>query len=331
MDRFDRFYLLHKALSNARRPVSGKDLQDRLECSSPTLKRIIIAMRDYLGAPILYDRRRNGYHYNTGAEYSYELPGLWFNASELHALMTTQHLLAHLQPGLLAEHIDPLRKRIDALLTVQGEGAGEELEHRVRILGIAARTPDNEIFRQIASALLRRKKIRIDYHGRTRDVRDERTVSPQRLVFYRDNWHLDGWCHWRKELRTFSLDRILTCNLNSEQAQDIPEQELETHYAQAYGLFAGRPKDTAVIRFSAHAARWVAEEQWHPQQQGQQLDNGGYELHIPYSDSRELIRDVLGFGPEAEIIAPESHSQTAPTSPATSTLSVAFCYGLMVL
>ncbi len=61
---------------------------------------------------------------------------------------------------------------------------------------------------------------------------------------------------------------------------------------------------------SPRAARWVASEQWHPAQAGRELDNGGYEFHIPYSDPTELIGDILRYGPEAEVIAPEDLRQT---------------------
>ena len=54
------------------------------------------------------------------------------------------------------------------------------------------------------------------------------------------------------------------------------------------------------------AARWVADEQWHPQQQGSVLSDGSYELRIPYSDPRELIMDILKYGPDVEVIAPSN-------------------------
>jgi predicted DNA-binding transcriptional regulator YafY len=62
----------------------------------------------------------------------------------------------------------------------------------------------------------------------------------------------------------------------------------------------------ATIRFSPHAARWVADEHWHSQQQGQWLKDGRYELKVPYSNSRELLMDVLKYGPDAEVVAPIS-------------------------
>ena len=48
----------------------------------------------------------------------------------------------------------------------------------------------------------------------------------------------------------------------------------------------------------------MAEEQWHPQQEGRILADGSYELRIPYADPRELVMDILKHGAEVEVIAP---------------------------
>ena len=51
-------------------------------------------------------------------------------------------------------------------------------------------------------------------------------------------------------------------------------------------------------------ARWVADEQWHPRQTGRFLEDGRYELRVPYSDPRELVMDILRHGPDVEVMAP---------------------------
>ena len=97
MDLFDRIYCLDRVLRQARYPVPHAVLQEKLECSRATTNRIIRDMRDFLGAPIQCDRTTKGYHYAQTSDQPYDLPGLWFNASEL----TVQHLLAEVQPDCL--------------------------------------------------------------------------------------------------------------------------------------------------------------------------------------------------------------------------------------
>ncbi|MEJ2327535.1 MAG: WYL domain-containing protein, partial [Chromatiaceae bacterium] len=81
--------------------------------------------------------------------------------------------------------------------------------------------------------------------------------------------------------------------------------ELDAHFTASYGIFAGEPTGMAVLRFDAHRARWVAKERWHRDQQGCLLADGSYELKVPYSSPLELIMDVLKYGPDVEVVAPE--------------------------
>ncbi len=304
MDLVDRVYALHGVLRRARYPVPRAALQDKLECSRATINRIIRDMRLHFGAPIEYDRRHNGYRLAPTADGPWELPGLWFNASELHALLTAQELLAAAQPGLLDEHLVALRSRIERLLASRHLTRGE-VGRRIRILNIAARRVEPAHFRTVADAVLQRRRLRIVFHGRVRNEATEREISPQRLVHYRDNWYLDAWDHGKRALRTFSVDRIRKPHALEQRAKDIPEQRLNRHFTESYGIFAGKPKRKALLRFTPERARWVAEEHWHPQQNGW-MEDGHYLLEIPYSDDRELVLDILRHGPDVEVLTPKS-------------------------
>lgn len=305
MELTDRIHHVHGTLRAARSPVSRSRLQERLECSRATLTRIIRRMRDYLNAPIEYDRELGGYYYAETADGPYELPGLWFNASELHALLAAHDLLVNANPGLLERQLAPLLARIEGLLKARGVGRGE-VGRRVRILRMAARATPPEAFTAIADAVLSRRRARLDYHARARDERAEREVSPQRLTHYRDNWYLDAWDHGRKALRTFSVDRIRKARQLPAAALDVPDGRLDEHFASAYGIFAGKPKRVAVLRFTPQAARWVADEVWHPEQVGRFDGDGHYLLEIPYADPRELVCDVLKHGPDVVVVSPKN-------------------------
>ncbi len=303
MDRFDRIFELNRILQSARYPVSRKRLEQELECSRATVKRLIEEMRLYLNAPIVYDRKHNGYCYDAREGAMYQLPGLWFNASELQALLMVQQLLEGIQPGLLDTHLQPLRRRIDDLLS-QHPGASGPLSRHIRLLQVAAR-PAGPYFTLLAAALASRRRVSLEYHSRGEDRVTRRVVSPQRMTLYRDNWYLDAWCHLREGLRTFALDAIGAVEALDEPAREMPPEILESHYSDAYGIFSGEASQHAVLRFTPERARWVSKEQWHPRQQGRWLDDGHYELTLPYANASELIMDLMRQGPEVEVVAPE--------------------------
>jgi predicted DNA-binding transcriptional regulator YafY len=305
MDSLQRIYKLHQIVSSHRHPVSCQTLQNELECSRATVRRIMTEMRLYFDAPLEYSREHNGYHYAQGEGKAFELPGLWFSSTEIYALLSTQQLLSQVQPGLLDAQLKPVRERIEKILAARQLGC-DELSSRVHILRMSGRNVEHGCFQAVAGALLQRHSLHIDYHGRGDDQASSREISPQRLIHYRDNWYLDAWCHKRRALRSFAVERIRHAGSLQKRCLDIPEAELSAHYASSYGIFAGEPEHTAVLHFTPERARWVADEQWHPDQQGRFLENGSYELRIPYSDSRELVMDILKYGPDVDVVEPLS-------------------------
>ena len=307
MDRFDRIFALHQLLSSHRNPVSRQQIEQVLECSRATAKRIIDEMRLYLNAPIVYSREHNGYYYDRREGEMYELPGLWFNASELHALLSVQQLLANVQPGLLDSHLGPLQKRIGQLLKIQHTGA-DEIPKRIRLLQAAGR-PAGPHFQSIAGAVARRRRLHLRYYNRGSDSSSERDVSPQGLTHYRDTWYLDAWCHLRKGLRTFALDAIESAEELEQASREIPREDLLKHQNSAYGIFSGSADATAVLRFTPERARWVAKERWHDSQVGERLEDGSYRLQVPYSNPAELIMDILKYGPDVIVEGPDELRQ----------------------
>jgi len=305
MDKFDRIFQLHAVLASRRTAISLEDLMARLECSKATLYRAINVLKDTLQAPVEFDAQVGGFRYaDAKGASAFELPGLWFTPAELQALAVMQRLLKDLGGGLLTEHLGPLAKRLEELTHHRRLHLGEAAT-RLRFPAIASRAA-GPAFQTAAAATLQRKKLWIEYHARGTDERSDRTVSPQRITHYRDSWYLDARDDGKAELRCFAIDRILRATLLNERAIDVPDSELDAHYASAYGIFGGQADEIAVLRFTKERARWVADEVWHPEQQGKHLEDGSYELKIPYRDPRELVMDILRHGSHVQVIEPQS-------------------------
>ncbi|MEK6210943.1 MAG: hypothetical protein AABM64_11340 [Pseudomonadota bacterium] len=153
MDKFDRIYKLHDILRDRRTPISREGLMRQLECAEPSVYRLIRLMKEHLNAPIEWNDDLGGYYYRreTGGG-TYELPGLWFNAEELQALVVFERLVESLEPELLGEHLAPLARRVTELLEHRRLGLSEAAK-RIRVLSMAAR-PAGEWFHVLASATL---------------------------------------------------------------------------------------------------------------------------------------------------------------------------------
>jgi len=301
VDRTERFYRIQQLLRH-QRSVPVRRFLSELEISLATFKRDLEYMRSRLNIPIVWDRESNGYRYDRAVDL-HELPGLWFSDAEIYALLTMQRLLERLQPGLLDPHVEPLLERLQAVIG-SGVHPTEEIRKRIRILHLAQRSLPLKHFQVAATALLERKRLRIAYYSRARDEETRRDISPQRLVHYRENWYLDAWCHLRQDIRSFAVDAIREAQALEERAQAVDDADLDAVLGTGYGIFSGRNVQWAQLRFTPHSARWVALEQWHPEQRTHTQADGSYVLEIPYADSRELLMDILKHGCDVEVLAP---------------------------
>lgn len=306
MSQTDRLFKL-KAWLDSGRCLKRDVLLRELEVSPATLKRDIALLRDRLNAPIVWDKEAGGWRLDSSQALPggrHELPGLWFSAEELYALLTVQHLLAQLDVGgILGPYIEPLKRRVEKILD-RGKPPGANLDRHIRILPLAARAVHLAHFRAVGSALLERKRIRVRYRHRERDETTERELSPQRLAHYRDNWYLHAWCHTREAMRTFSMDAITAVEPVAVPAIDLAPEKLDSVLGAGYGIFAGAEVQWATLRFSPQRSRWVAAELWHPEQRGRWDGSGRWVLEVPYADPRELTMDILRHVPDVEVIGP---------------------------
>ncbi len=303
MSEIDRLYS-YRTLLTGRRAVPRDEILQKLEISLATLKRDLSKLRDRLNFPVVFDRDLGGYRLDTN-DVRQELPGLWFSQDEILALLTIQNMLEQMEPGFLGPKLRPLQKKLDLMMANQGLDA-QVLTERVRLVHAGKRQLKLKCFELIAKATLERKQINIEHFNRQSGETVGRLISPQQLIHYRDNWYVDAWCHLRKDIRSFSVDAITSCQETNLPAKEVDTELLRSSMQQGYGIFGGPIKGWAKLKFTPERARWVAREQWHPNQISSHESNGSYTLEIPYADERELIGDILRYGSDVQIIEPPS-------------------------
>lgn len=306
MKEFERLIQYRNLLSH-RRAISKADLLSKLEISLATFKRDLTVLRDRCNMPVIFDRDLGGYKLAFDDDRT-ELPGLWFNQEEILALLTIQHMIGQLEPGVLGPKLKPLQHRLNEMMASQGTET-HVLSQRVKLVHAGKRTLHLKPFQTVAQATLARKQLSIEHFNRQTGEFVQRTISPQQLVHYRDNWYVDAWCHLRNALRNFSIDAIKSCEILDTPAREVPREQIEAEVNKGYGIFSGQDVSWAELKFTPERARWVEREQWHPDQQSSHDAQGNYILKVPYSDERELMGDILRHGAEVEVIAPPALRQ----------------------
>ena len=293
-------------------PVPVEVFLDELSVSLSSFKRDIGILRDQMQAPISWKAgnaagHERGYILEDKGWGSGKLglPRAWFTDTEIYALLMIDELANHIGPGLLTEHLQPLITRITLALSA-ADDAPQDIRSRVRILASASKRKQTPHFETVAKAAVKRQRLSIVYFTRSRNERSERVVSPQRMVHYKENWYLIAWCHTAEGLRMFALDAIEGAQQISKAARSVAKIEVDEMIGRDFGIYAGQQRLWAKLLFSPIQARWVEAEVWHSEQKSSRLDDGSYLLEIPYGNPKELILEILRFGPDVKVIGPAS-------------------------
>jgi predicted DNA-binding transcriptional regulator YafY len=199
-------------LLQAHGQISGPDLAARLEVNARTVRHYITLLQD-MGIPIEAERgRAGGYRLRPG----FKLPPLMFSEDE--ALALTVGLLAARRLGLAAA-----APAVEGALAKVEQVMPETLRTRIKavqetlILEGSAfyAPPDGATVLTFSTAAQRRRRLWLRYRA-WNNGETERMIDTYGVVFYDGRWFAVGYCHLRRGLRMFRLDRVLAAELCEE-------------------------------------------------------------------------------------------------------------------
>ncbi len=305
LNRQDRIQKLHRLLSTAKKGLSMLRLAEELECTEQTVKKVIDSMRESYHAPIEYSKEKGGWYYDTQLSGVYELPGLWLTSDELQSLALLLELLAECGKGVLSKEISIIDSSIEDIFKKQGLNK-KTFHSIIKILPLTTRQSSTPSLAKVCDAILLKRQLEIryiDYYQK----KSHRYISPQQIIYYRENWYVDAWCHSKKEIRTFSLPRLLFVDISEEPLHKLDDAQMEQYFGAGYGIFSGQVKAIAKLKFLPPVSYDVAMQTWHPQQKtywGKASDKHSYYMEVPYAKDEELCRDILTHMPYIIVKSP---------------------------
>lgn len=143
-----------------------------------------------------------------------------------------------------------------------------------------------------------------EYHSFGRDAVSRRRLDPVQLWYQQGGIYVAAYCHTRRQVLTFALERFRRVCLTEDTFEAPREFNLERYLEGSFGLFRGEPVRVS-LRFSRHVARYVAERSWHPTQVLSPLLTGELQMTLRVPLSPEVRRWILGYGKEVEVLEPK--------------------------
>jgi predicted DNA-binding transcriptional regulator YafY len=190
-----------------------------------------------------------------------------------------------------------------ALLPEMEGGSGRPYATDEAVAFFLRRGDADALFDRLSRALVLRRRVEVSYLKEGASALEWRRLEPWSLLHAEGESYLLAHDLDRAAPRLFRVDRMLEVRATEHPSSvpvDLDPGEVSEEGGTVRLVADGRALEEAEIRYAPAVARQVRER--HPG--GLTLDDGSYQLRLPILTDSWIVRQVLRFGPDAEILAP---------------------------
>lgn len=234
--------------------------------------------------------------------------GISFSYEELLALYLTRETFEAQRGSPLYNNLRSFFSRLEEVLGPKAHQGLRELKRHVGIKpepSWAAGVPA-EIMETVHTACAEGQWLEIEYRAKAGNGAEtrKREVGPEAIYFADAGAYLVAFDSNDHMHKLFALGRI-----RSAVMLDRPYQsngfDLAEFLRDGIGVLRTGEIDDVVLKIAEPIASYVAERRWHESQSVRRVPDG-IELRMHIRINEELARWVLGLGPAATIVSPQS-------------------------
>jgi predicted DNA-binding transcriptional regulator YafY len=300
---FRRFLAIERSARNGLYPNS-ESLATELEVDSRTIQRDIAFLKDQLGAPLEFCRKRNGYHLT---DLSWSLPAFQLTEGELVSVFLAERLIRQYRGTPfetdLARAFDRITRMLPDEITVSLAAAAETLSVTPCVLT----TQDVETFHSLTSSIQQSRQLRLLYWSASQNRETDRIIDPLHLSLVDNDWYLIAYCHTRREVRMFSTVRIRSAEPTGQRFQRPDDFDITTYLGNSFRAVRGEGDQTWNVRlqFRPEMSGRIREKIWHHTQTLEDQPDGSVIMNLQVSSLIEIRRWVLYWGADCRVLEPE--------------------------
>ncbi|MBN2192052.1 MAG: transcriptional regulator [Polyangiaceae bacterium] len=287
------WHLVH-TLNQARQPRTIAQLTEELGVSRSTLYRDLETLER---AHVALER------VNVNGEARVGLKGLRTLAVtpsllQVAALRLAREALAPLDGTALVREVDDLLAQWSHV-----ESKAPRVSQRIAATGRSA------LVAVLDATMTGHRRLVLEYQGHDDEAARRREIDPLLLHLVHDQPYLFAFCHLRQDYRLFKVARIAAAHATDVPADDHSAVDLEALLAHSVKVRLGDPTVMVVVRLSPRTARFAAEYPLVPDQELEPMPDGSALVRARVTGTIEALRWVLGWGADAEAVAPQELRQ----------------------
>lgn len=293
----------------ASRGATLQELADSLPDEFPkhlrTLRRDLAAL-EAVGFPLLTERVNGQTRWRLIEGYRH-VPALTFSATELMALLFSRNLLKPLEGTLIHASLDSALTKAAAALPPPGLAYVRQMQDFFSV-----RLGPHKTYRQhratidlLTRAIAETRTVQMRYYSASRNTTTRREADPYRLWYAAGALYLIAYCHRRRDVRMFAVDRIRSLTITDRPCQMPLGFDVEAYVQDALVVMRGKQIEVELL-FDRATAAWAKDRVWHPSQRLTPLRGGRLRMTLRVADTRELVGWILSFGGGVRVARPEA-------------------------
>lgn len=235
------------------------------------------------------------------------VPSLRLSPTELMALAFSRQLLMPLQGTLIAAALNSALTKITAAIPSEASDYLQRLDQWFSV-GLGPHKNyrrHRETIDILSQAIAHRHTVQMRYFSAGRNVTNRREVDPYRLRYVDGGLYLIGYCHWRKDVRMFAVERIQALTPTDHPYQLPLHFDIDAYVEDALVVMRGE-RITVELKFDKQTTAWAKDRVWHPSQQVTVTKDGQMVMTLQVADTRELLGWILSFGSGVRVLKPQS-------------------------
>jgi predicted DNA-binding transcriptional regulator YafY len=281
---------------------SWESLREEFGVSRRTALDTVRFLRESLGAPVQYSKRRKGYVY---AQAGYALPSVLMGEGEFLAVVLAMQASRQMLGTSVGQALEQTLSKLVGALPEHVHVDLAALRNSVYVGGLEPENVPVEMLRDFERAARERRLLELTYYTISRDEVGTRVVEPHLLMSVNGKWQLVCWDPGQGGDRSFKLERVRQYRVLDETFERRPQLAREEYVAGGFFSEFGLEPVEVVLRFDAWQARWIRERRWHASQRLEKLDDGGVLLRMRVAAGDELLRWILSYGGHVQLLKPE--------------------------
>lgn len=315
-----RYRIIDRLIRNEYKPFPNKE-ELRSACedflygsidgsniSDSTIEKDLFNMRLEHDAPIKYSKRENGYYYT---EENFSINDIPLSEDEIESIKFATNTLIQFRDSAMFKQFGFAIDKIFDRINISTDPNADDISNLVQF-EIPVSTAGNDLLAPLLNAIRHKNVVTFNYASFVNGVKKAREVRALLLKEYRNRWYLISFDLDKSTIITYALERIENLIITDQNHSAEINFNAEQFFKNAIGITANENAivENVILKADNVSAKYIQSQPFHHSQEIIEEGEKQTIFSLQVLISEELIRSILSYSGEVEIVKPAGLRET---------------------